>query len=113
MFRNRDCVAFTFGFVADLSSLFFERAPQLSNDDASCTVIGGGFNSVVDIEDQLGHVVVPVEGNNGFRREPAAMGHIDWRRGRCCKLKDVVHDGTKDLRRGNDPVSYLAHAFGG
>ena len=77
------------------------------------TVIGGGFNSVVDIEDQLGHVVVPIEGNNGFRREPAAMGHTIGV-GAGVESSKMLPLDRKDLRRWNNPAAYLlAHAFGG
>ena len=49
------------------SSLVFKRAPKSANDNTAGSIIGGPFHLIVDVEDELRHIVVPIERNNGLR----------------------------------------------
>ena len=59
---------------------------------------------VVDVEDQLRHVVVPIERDHRLGRKPAAVRHVDRRRRRRGELINVVENRQEDLRRRNGPL---------
>ena len=60
-----------------------ECPPQPADDDAAGPIVGGPFHLIVDVEDELRHIVVPIERNNGLRGQPAAVTDIKRCR-RCC-----------------------------
>ena len=76
---------------------------QLSDDDAAGSVICRGLDVRVDVENQLRHVVVPIQIDDQFRSQPAPAADVDRRRGRGRELEDVVEHGIEDLRSGDDP----------
>ena len=82
------------------SSLVFERSPKSANDNAAGSIIGGPFHLIIDIEDELRHVVVPIERNNGLRGKPAAVTHIERSRRRCREIISVVENRQEDFASG-------------
>src|SRR5438477_12344006 len=61
----------------DLVVLFVQCTPKPSNDDTTCTVVCGGLNAIVDVEDEFRHVVVPVEPDHRLRRQPSARRAVE------------------------------------
>ena len=53
--------------------LRLQRPPHPSDDDAACAVVGRRLDAIVEIEDELRHVIVPVEGNDRLGRQPATV----------------------------------------
>jgi hypothetical protein len=74
-----------------------------------CAIVGGGFDAVIDVEDEPRHFVVPVEPHHRLRRQPAATARVE----RCGhsggQLVDVVQHRLKDPGRRNDA---FGDAFG-
>ena len=59
---------------------------------ALAIAILGGLDSIIDIEDELRHFIVPIKRNDRFWREPAATRDVNRRRCWRRKLIDVVVD---------------------
>ncbi len=60
-------------------------------------------SSVVDVEHQFRHLVVPIELRHSFRRKSATAGDIAQGRDGRRQLIDIVDDGLEQLRRWDDP----------
>ena len=60
------------------SVLRLQRPPHPSDYDAACAVVGRRLDAFVEIEDELRHVIVPVERNDRLGRQPATVRNVDW-----------------------------------
>ena len=84
--------------------LVFERPPKPANDDAAGAIVGGAFHLVVDVENELRHIVVPIERNNSLGSKPAAVAHIERGRRGCREIIGVIKNGAEDFCFGDDPL---------
>ena len=60
------------------SVLRLQRPPHPSDYDAAGAVVGRRLDAFVEIEDELRHVIVPVERNDRLGRQPATVCNVDW-----------------------------------
>ena len=86
-----------------------ERPPQPPDDHAARTFVGGSLDAVVDVEDELRHLVVPVQRDDRLWRQPPPAARVERRGTEVDKLVDVIKDRLEQHRGRNDPIQ---HTFG-
>lgn len=89
-------------------SCLLERPSQPPDDNTTCPIVGRSFNLIIDVKNELRHVVVPVEIDDGVWGEPAAAGDINRCRSCCRQVVDIVQH-RREYSRGRqgslrDPV---------
>lgn len=80
------------GSSGNRSGVRVQSPSQSSNDDAACPVIRCRSNPVVDIENQLGHVVVPIKGDHGLGSKPTTVCRAQAGRHVRGQIIDIVED---------------------
>jgi ABC-type nickel/cobalt efflux system permease component RcnA len=95
-------------FPRKRSFFHFERASQAANNHVPRTVVGSRLDLFVDIQNELRHVIVPIEGDNLFRSQSTDDDRALRRKrararslGRCRRLRgQAVFDARAHGARG-------------
>src|SRR6185437_6821033 len=77
---------------------------QAPDNDAARTVVSRRLDPRIDVENEPGHIIVPVEPDHRFGRESAAARAVDRGRRRGCEVVDVVENWDEKFCRGDSTL---------